>query len=122
MSRFGFASAGLVFQLVAIGLLLPAASISAQTFPLRPIRVVLGYPTGSTPDTLMRALGEGMAEDFRHPLVIDNRPGAGGIVAAETVARAPADGYTALVDGCSAAGMVYAFVLAGRAPFDPFKD
>jgi tripartite-type tricarboxylate transporter receptor subunit TctC len=93
-----------------------------QTFPLKPIRVVLGYPAGATPDTLMRALGERMAEDFRQPLIIDNRPGAGGIIASETVVRASADGYTALVDGCSAAGMVYALVMAGRPPFDPFKD
>lgn len=95
---------------------------SAQTFPSKPIRVVLGYPPGSTPDALMRTLGERMAEDLRYPVIIDNRPGAAGIVASEIVARAPADGYTHLVDGCSAAGMVYSFVMAGRTPFDPFKD
>jgi tripartite-type tricarboxylate transporter receptor subunit TctC len=95
---------------------------SAQTFPSKPIRVVLGYPPGSTPDALMRALSEQMAEDLRYPVVIDNRPGAAGIVASEMVARARADGYTTLVDGCSAAGIVYAFVMAGRTPFDPFKD
>ena len=109
-----------VYALALAGL--AADWAAAQTFPTKPIRVVLGYPPGATPDVLMRALGERMAEDLRHPVVVDNRPGAAGIVASETVARAPADGYTLLVDGCSAAGMVYSFVMAGRRPFDPFKD
>ena len=93
-----------------------------QPFPSRPIRVVLGYPAGATPSVLMRALADRMAEDLRQPIVVDNRPGAAGIVASEIVARAPPDGHTTLVDGCSAAGMVYAFIMAGRSPFDPFKD
>ena len=109
-----------VYALALAGLVADAAF--AQAFPSRPIRVVLGYPPGTTPDVLMRTLGERMAEDVRQPIVVDNRPGAAGIVASETVARAPADGYTLLVDGCSAAGMVYSFVMAGRPPFDPFKD
>lgn len=95
---------------------------SAQSFPSKPVRIVLGYSPGGTPDTLARILGEKIAEDLRHPVIIDNRPGAAGIIAAETVARAPADGYTSIVDGCSAAGIVYAFVMAGRPPLDPFKD
>jgi tripartite-type tricarboxylate transporter receptor subunit TctC len=123
MNRYCFSSVS-VCQFVGALVIacLIAHESSAQTFPSKPIRIVLGYPPASTPDALMRALGERMAEDLRYPVIIDNRPGAAGIVASEMVARAPADGYTTLVDGCSAAGMVYAFVMAGRPPFDPFRD
>lgn len=95
---------------------------AADTYPVRPIRVILGYAPGSTPDVVSRILSERMAPDLGQLIIVDNRPGAGGILAVELAARATADGYTLLVDGCSAAGMVYAFVMTGRPPFDPFKD
>ena len=63
-----------------------------------------------------------MGEDLRQPVLVENRPGAGGTIATEAVARAPADGYTLNVDGCSAAGIVYAFLMTERPPLDPFKD
>ena len=98
------------------------AIAAAPGYPDRPIRVILGFPAGATADVVMRTLGERMSEDLGRPLIIDNRPGAGGTIAAELAARAPADGYTLMVDGCSAAGTVYAFVMTNRPPLDPFKD
>ena len=97
-------------------------TVAAQGYPTKPVRIVLGFPPGSTPDIVTRTVGDKMAENLGQPVLIDNRPGASGIIAAELVARAPADGYTLMVDGCSATGIVYAFVTAGRPPLDPFKD
>lgn len=95
---------------------------AAQPYPTKPIRVVLGFPPGSTPDIVTRIVVDKMAEDLGQAFLVDNKPGAGGSLAAEAVARAVADGYTLNVDGCSAAGMVYAFVMTDRPALDPFKD
>jgi tripartite-type tricarboxylate transporter receptor subunit TctC len=91
-------------------------------YPAKAIRIVIGFPAGSTPDIVTRILAEKMGEDLRQPVLVENRPGAGGTIATEAVARAPADGYTLNVDGCSAAGIVYAFLMTERPPLDPFKD
>jgi tripartite-type tricarboxylate transporter receptor subunit TctC len=98
------------------------APVHAQQFPTRPVKIVLGFPPGSTPDIVVRTAADKMAEDLGQAVLIDNRPGASGMIASEAVARSPADGYTLTVDGCSATGIVYAFVMAGRPPLDPFKD
>jgi tripartite-type tricarboxylate transporter receptor subunit TctC len=95
---------------------------AAQAYPTHPVRIIIGFPPASTPDIVTRILADRMGEELGRPLIVDNRPGAGGTIAAEAVARAPADGHTLMVDGCSAAGTVYAFVLMNRPPLDPFKD
>ena len=110
------------FHVALVALSLLCGPAAAQTYPAKPMRIVLGFPPGSTPDIVTRIVAEKMGEDLGQPFIVDNRPGAGGIIAAQAVARAPADGYTLTVDGCSAAGMVYAFVQADRPPLDPFKD
>ena len=110
-----------VFGILVLGSL-AVGQAQSQQFPARPVRIVLGFPPGSTPDIVTRITGEKMAETLGQPVLVDNRPGASGIIAAESVARAPTDGHTLLVDGCSATGIVYAFVLAGRPPLNPFKD
>jgi tripartite-type tricarboxylate transporter receptor subunit TctC len=83
----------------AFAFALPATTAHAEddAFPSRPIRVVLGSPAGSGLDIVMRFLAPTMQEALGQPIVIDPRPGAEGIIAAELVARAPADGYTLLV-------------------------
>jgi tripartite-type tricarboxylate transporter receptor subunit TctC len=95
---------------------------AAQTYPAQPVRVVIGFPPASTPDIVTRILADAMGQDLGRPVIVENRPGAGGTIAAEAVARAAPDGHTLMVDGCSAAGTVYAFVLMNRPPLDPFKD
>jgi tripartite-type tricarboxylate transporter receptor subunit TctC len=110
------------FYIVLVALSLLCGSAAAQTYPSKPIRIVLGFPPGTTPDIVTRILAEKMSEDLGQPLIVENRPGAGGTIATEAVARAPADGHMLNVDGCSAAGIVYAFLMTDRRPLDPFKD
>ena len=108
--------------LIVAALCFTCGVVIAQGYPAKPVRIVIGFPPSSTPDIVMRTLADRMAADLGRPVLVDNRPGAGGTIAAEAVARAPADGYTLMVDGCSAAGTVYAFVMTNRPPLDPFKD
>src|SRR5262245_4835192 len=69
----------------------------AQTYPARPVRIVVGFPPGGPADIIARLIGQLLQERLGQPFVIDNRPGAGSNIATEAVARAPADGYTLLV-------------------------
>lgn len=71
-----------------------AALAAAQSFPSRPIRVVVPTTAGGVPDVLARAVGQRMAESMGQPVVVENRAGAGGILAAEAVLKSPADGHT----------------------------
>ena len=72
---------------------------SGQAFPARPVRLVVPFPAGGPTDALARLAADGLAAQFVQPVVVDNRAGAGGGIAAEFVARAPADGLTLLVAG-----------------------
>jgi tripartite-type tricarboxylate transporter receptor subunit TctC len=78
---------------------LPALSRNAcaQTYPSRPVRIIVGFPAGGPGDTLARLVGQGLSERLHQPFVIENRPGAGGNIGTEAVVRAPADGYTLLL-------------------------
>jgi tripartite-type tricarboxylate transporter receptor subunit TctC len=78
---------------------LPAVSrfAWAQTYPTRPVRVVVGFPPGATADTIARMMGQWLADRLGQPFVIENRPGAGTNIAAELVVRAQADGHTLLL-------------------------
>jgi tripartite-type tricarboxylate transporter receptor subunit TctC len=84
----------LLLSLAAVLLVLPAV---AQSFPNKPIRLIVPYPPGGTVDILARSLGDAMGPQIGQPIIIENRPGAGGTVAAAYVAQSPADGYTLLV-------------------------
>ena len=75
---------------------LACGSVFAQAFPLKPIRVVVGYPPGGSGDFTTRLVADEMAKELGVAVIADNRPGAGGNIAAEIVAKAPADGYTLL--------------------------
>lgn len=76
--------------------LLPLQSLAQQNFPVRPIRVVLGSTPGSSPDVLARLITTKMSENWQQTVVIDNKVGAGGLIAANVVAKAAPDGYTLL--------------------------
>jgi tripartite-type tricarboxylate transporter receptor subunit TctC len=107
-------------------LLLVAACVSfsapagAQGFPDRPIRLVVPFGAGSAVDTLARGIGAQLAEQMGQQVVIDNRTGANGIIAAEQVAKSPPDGYTLFFpnDGILAANPS----LYARLPYDSLKD
>ncbi|CAG2152145.1 Bug family tripartite tricarboxylate transporter substrate binding protein [Cupriavidus numazuensis] len=71
-----------------------APAVQAQAYPNKPIRMVVGFPSGGAPDTLARIVSEKISPAWGQPVVVDNKPGAGGNIGAEAVAHAPADGYT----------------------------
>ena len=77
---------------------LPAASrfAWAQTYPAQPVRIIVGFGPGGVSDILARLIAQWLSERFDRPFIVDNRPGGGTNIATETVARAPADGYTLL--------------------------
>lgn len=76
--------------------LLPLA-VRAQTFPDRPVRIVVPFPAGGTTDILARMLGNALGAAWKQPVVIENKPGASGTIFSEQLARTPADGYTLMV-------------------------
>jgi tripartite-type tricarboxylate transporter receptor subunit TctC len=77
---------------------LPALSLIAQTqtYPSRPVRIVLGYPPGDSPDAVARIMGRWLSERLGQPFIIENKPGAGTNIAVQTALDSPADGYTLL--------------------------
>lgn len=81
---------------IAVPALLAASLAAAQSWPNRPIRVIVPFPAGGGIDTVARIVAPKMAESLGQPMVIENRVGAGGTVGTEVVARAPADGHTLL--------------------------
>lgn len=103
--------------LIATASILVAASTAApaQNFPARPIRFVLG----PSPDLLSRMIGQKLSENWGQQVVIDQRPAAGGIIAGETAAKAPPDGYTWLL---STASFVTIASLYPKLPFDFMRD
>lgn len=106
--------------LAAFAALSQAASIgAAEPFPSRPIRIIVGTsPSGGT-DSSARLYGQQLASMFGHPVVIENRPGAGGLIGMEAVAKATPDGYTLLV---LSVGHLMSATLSTRAAFHPVKD
>src|SRR5262245_22261771 len=71
----------------------------AQTYPSRPVRIIVGFGPASGADITARLIGQWLSERFGRQFVIETRPGAGGNIATEAVVRAPADGYTLLMVG-----------------------
>jgi tripartite-type tricarboxylate transporter receptor subunit TctC len=96
-----------------------AATAHAQAYPARPIRLVVSFAAGGGVDLVARLVGQKLAEAWGQQVVIDNRPGAGGNLSAELVARAPADGYTLYM---SSASIVVNASLYKSLPYDPLKD
>ncbi len=97
-----------------------AGSICAQEYPTKPVRLVVAAGPGGSTDNLARLLGERLLPALGQPLVFDNRPGAGGIIAGEVVARAPADGYTLLLS--TSAAIAVSVSLYRNVPYDPVRD
>jgi tripartite-type tricarboxylate transporter receptor subunit TctC len=96
-----------------------ACNASAQTYPAKPIRIIVGAGSGGGVDTISRLVGQKLDEVWRQQVVVENKPGAGGAVASELVAKAPPDGHTLLTMSIS-----YAVIPASHKnlPYDPIRD
>ena len=107
-------------QLAAAALLCPAAAFAQQAFPTGPIKLVVPYSAGGLPDTVARLLSQRMQESLGQPVVVENKPGAGGALAAAALAQVPADGHTLLVTD----GQLLAItpLLQQKMAYDPAKD
>ncbi len=111
--------AGRVMMLIA-GLLGQTVQAHAQdTYPSRPIRLVLGFSAGGGTDVIARAIAQKMGDALGKPVVVDNRPGANGNIAAEMVAKSDADGYTLLYNTSS---IILSPSLYAKLGYDPIKD
>jgi tripartite-type tricarboxylate transporter receptor subunit TctC len=99
-------------QLAAGAAALPVISrfARAQTYPSRPVRIILGFPPGGPSDVLARIIGQHLSDSLAQPFIIESRPGASGNIAAEAVIRSPADGHTLL------------FIVPGNATSDALFD
>src|SRR3954468_3808189 len=91
----------------------------AQAYPVKPVRILMGFPAGSTVDVLIRPLAQRLTETFGQQFVVDNRAGATGVIASELVAKSTPDGYTLLGTPSSA---ITSTPHLNRVPFDPLRD
>ena len=113
-------------KLLALGLALVATTLAPgpapaqSSWPTRPVRIVVPFPAGGTTDILARALAPELQKAFGQPVVVENKPGAGGNVGADNVAKSPPDGYTLLMGTVGTHGINQS--LYPKLPFDPIKD
>jgi len=100
--------------------LLPAAAAAQPAFPVKPVRLVVPFGPGSSLDIMARLVAPRLNEAFGQPVLVDNRPGAGGMIGTDAVAKSPPDGHTLAVVGIGQLAMNPA--LYPKTPFDPVKD
>ena len=99
---------------------LGAVPVHAQNYPDRAVKVIVPYTPGGGTDTVARAISQRLSEKWAHPVIVENRPGAGTSLGADAVAKAPSDGYTLLFTD-SASFVINPHIYA-KLPFDPLKD
>jgi tripartite-type tricarboxylate transporter receptor subunit TctC len=107
-----------VLALAACG---PAQQAQAQSYPTKPIRLIVPFPAGGTADVLARAMVQRLSEGLGQPFVVEDKPGAAGNIGSEYVARAPADGYTLLYGTIGTHGGIN-LALYKNLPYDPVRD
>ena len=110
----------LVVSIIAAATLCVPVKAFAQAYPSRPIRFIVPNGMGGTTDTIARAIAQRVSEDLGQQVVVDNRPGSGGIIGTELVARSPADGYTWLMG--TIGNLAISPHLYKRLGYDPLKD
>jgi tripartite-type tricarboxylate transporter receptor subunit TctC len=98
----------------------PVAALAQGAYPSKPVRILVGFAPGGGSDILARALAQPLSEALEQQVVVDNRPGAGGVIAAELAMRSPPDGYTLLL-GSPGAFTINPNLLA-KIPYDPVRD
>jgi tripartite-type tricarboxylate transporter receptor subunit TctC len=98
----------------------PAVAHAQERFPSKPIRILVGFPAGGGVDLTGRVLAQHLAESLGQPVIVENKPGAAGVIAAQEVAKAPPDGHTLLVANLGTS--VLAPNMMTPRPYDPVKD
>ena len=109
-----------ISAIIAVVVMLAAASAHAQSFPTRPIRIIVPSTPGGSVDMLARTIGMRMSEHWGQQVVVDNRSGAGGVIAGELTAKAAPDGYTLIM--ATIASMATNVSLTRNLPYDPVRD
>ena len=114
-----------VFEMIRLSAVIAAvflfgAAALAQTYPSKPVRVILPYPPGGSSDPLVRAMAQKLGDGFKVNFVVDNRPGANGIIGTEILVKSPPDGYTIALGSTSTMPMNAA--IYAKLPYDPLKD
>jgi tripartite-type tricarboxylate transporter receptor subunit TctC len=104
---------------LALAALMVAAGASAADYPTKPINLIVPFAAGGSNDIVARAIGKGLADAWGQPVLIDNRAGAGGVIGAEAVARAPNDGQTILLVSST---FTINQAIRKRLPYDTLKD
>jgi tripartite-type tricarboxylate transporter receptor subunit TctC len=105
---------------VAGALVIAAPLALPQTYPSKPIRIIVPFPAGGTSDTVPRLIAQKLADRFGQPVIVENRPGGDTLIGTEAVAKALPDGYTVLSTSSSAITVLPH--TRKRLPYDPFKD
>lgn len=108
-----------VFWLVAAAFAVVGTQASAQSYPVRPIRFIVPFPAGGVNDIIARIVAQKMSEALGQQVFVDNRPGAGGNIGTDLVAKAPADGYTLLSGGM---GSLVMNPIIAKVPYDTLRD
>jgi len=109
-----------MLRVVVAALLAAAATAAAQQYPVKTVRIVVPFPPGGTADTLGRIVAAKLTESFGQTFVVDNRPGAGGLLGSDLVAKGAPDGYALGVSGVASHAIAPA--LSSNSPYDPVRD
>jgi len=110
----------MIIRILALSLLILSAGAGAQSYPAKPIRLIVADAAGGAPDQLGRIVAQKLSDSLGQQMIVDNRPGAAGALGADIAARAPADGYTLLLTTTT----IYAILpsLKKNLSYDPVKD
>ena len=106
-------------SIAAAALSLASAAAAAQTYPAKPVRVVIPWPPGGSNDVVGRIVAQKLSETMGQQFVIENRGGAAGVIGAESVAKSPPDGYTLMIHSATHVSNPH---LYGKVPYDTLKD
>ncbi|MET0506805.1 MAG: tripartite tricarboxylate transporter substrate binding protein [Burkholderiaceae bacterium] len=98
-----------------------ATVTDAQSYPSRPVKLIVPFPAGGTSDIMGRVIADELSKALKQPFVVENKPGAGGAIGSDLVAKAAADGYTLLLSGIGSNAVIHGFS-APKPPYDSIRD